>query len=124
MMVVGSLLMVPSFLIMGFSMVPPAFPMIMLGASFVLVPAAMWPSIPLIVEKNRVGTAFGLTTMIQNFGLAAFPYLNGYLRDVTENYTASMVMFSSLGLFGLLFAFLLLRSDRRGGWVLEGAGNR
>ncbi len=124
MMVVGSLLMVPAFLIMGFSMVAPAFPMVMLGTSFVLVPAAMWPSIPLIVEKNRVGTAFGLTTMIQNFGLAAFPYLNGYLRDVTENYTASMVMFSSLGLFGLLFAFLLLRSDRRGGGVLEGTGDR
>ena len=120
MMVVGSLLMVPAFLIMGFTMVPPAFPMIMLGVSFVLVPAAMWPSIPLIVEKNRVGTAFGLTTMIQNVGLAAFPVLNGYLRDTTENYTASMLMFSSLGLFGLIFAFALLRSDRRLGGVLEG----
>ena len=120
MMVIGSLLMVPAFLIMGYTMVPPAFPMIMLGASFVLVPAAMWPSIPLLVEKNRVGTAFGLTTMIQNVGLAVFPVLNGFLRDTTENYTASMVMFSSLGLFGLLFAFALLRSDRRGGGVLEG----
>jgi MFS family permease len=120
MMVFGSLLMVPAFLIMAFTMVPPAFPMIMLGVSFVLVPAAMWPSIPLIVEKNRVGTAFGLTTMIQNVGLAAFPVLNGYLRDTTENYTASMVMFSSLGLFGLLFAIALLRSDRRLGGVLEG----
>jgi MFS family permease len=124
MMVFGSVLMVPAFLIMAFTMVPPAFPMIMLGVSFVLVPAAMWPSIPLIVEKNRVGTAFGLTTMIQNFGLAAFPFLNGWLRDTTNNYTASMVMFSSLGLFGLLFAFALLRSDRRGGRVLEGREGR
>jgi MFS family permease len=66
----------------------------------------MWPSIPLLVEKNRVGTAFGLTTMIQNVGLAVFPVLNGFLRDTTENYHRhSMVMFSSLGLFGLLFAF-------------------
>ncbi len=120
MMVIGSLLMVPAFLVMAFTMVPPAFPMIMLGVSFVLVPAAMWPSIPLLVEKNRVGTAFGLTTMIQNVGLAIFPVLNGFLRDTTENYTASMVMFSSLGLFGLLFAFALLRSDRRSGGVLEG----
>jgi len=119
MMVFGSLLMIPAFLIMGLTMVPPAIPMIMLGASFVLVPAAMWPSIPLIVEKNRVGTAFGLTTMIQNVGLAAFPVLNGYLRDTTENYTASMIMFSSLGIFGLLFSLALLRSDRRAGHVLE-----
>lgn len=120
MMVVGSLLMVPAFLVMGFTMIPPAFPMVMLGAAFVLVPAAMWPSIPLIVEKNRVGTAFGLTTMIQNMGLALFPWLNGYLRDTTETYTASMVMFSSLGLFGLGFAFALLRADKRHGGVLEG----
>jgi len=119
MMVAGSLLLIPAFLLMGFTMIPPMFPMIMLGAAFVLVPAAMWPSIPLIVEKNRVGTAFGLTTMIQNFGLAVFPWLNGYLRDLTNTYSSSMLMFSSLGLFGLVFALALKRSDRRAGQILE-----
>jgi len=93
--------------------------MIVLGAAFVMVPAAMWPSIPLIVEKNRVGTAFGLTTTIQNIGLALFPWLNGLLRDATQAYTASMVMFSMLGIFGLVFAILLLRADRREGDKLE-----
>ena len=53
-MVGGSILMVPAFLMMAFTMIPPAIPMIVLGAAFVMVPAAMWPSIPLIVEKNRV----------------------------------------------------------------------
>jgi MFS family permease len=119
MMVVGSLLMIPSFLLMAFSSIAPAFPMIMLGASFVLVPAAMWPSIPLVVEKNRVGTAFGLTTTIQNLGLALFPWLNGYLRDLTSDYTASMMMFSTLGIFGLIFAALLMRADKHSGNVLE-----
>jgi MFS family permease len=93
--------------------------MIVLGAAFVMVPAAMWPSIPLIVEKNRVGTAFGLTTTIQNIGLALFPWLNGLLRDATQAYTASMVMFSSLGIVGLIFAILLLRADKREGGKLE-----
>lgn len=110
-MLVGSVLMVPSFLTMAFTNVAPAFPMMVLGASFVLVPAAMWPSIPLIVEKNRVGTAFGLTTMIQNIGLALFPWLNGLLRDTTHDYTASLVMFSTLGLFGLVFTILLRRVE-------------
>ena len=100
-------------------MVQPAIPMIILGAAFVMVPAAMWPSIPLIVEKNRVGTAFGLTTTIQNFGLALFPWLNGLLRDSTQNYTASMIMFSTLGVIGLIFAILLLRADKREGNKLE-----
>ncbi|MEN6527136.1 MAG: MFS transporter, partial [Candidatus Polarisedimenticolia bacterium] len=88
-------------------------------AAFVLVPAAMWPAVPLIVDKQRVGTAFGLMTMIQNIGLAVFPWLNGKLRDLTQDYRASMVMFSTLGVCGLVFAFLLLRADRREGGALE-----
>ena len=118
-MVIGSVLMVPAFLTMAFTMIPPAIPMVVLGAAFVMVPAAMWPSIPLIVEKNRVGTAFGLTTMIQNFGLALFPWLNGFLRDTTQAYTASMVMFSLLGIVGLVFSIFLLRADKREGGKLE-----
>ncbi len=110
-MLLGSILMVPAYLTMAFTTVPPAFPMVVLGAAFVLVPAAMWPSIPLLVEKNRVGTAFGLTTMIQNIGLSLFPWFNGMLRDATQNYTASMVMFSCLGILGLFFAFLLRKSE-------------
>jgi MFS family permease len=122
MMVVGSILMIPAFLTMAFTMIPPAFPMIVLGTAFVLVPAAMWPSVPLIVEKNRVGTAFGLMTMIQNIGLALFPWLNGLLRDATHTYTASMMMFASLGLFGLVFAILLKRADAKAGNILEMPG--
>jgi MFS-type transporter involved in bile tolerance (Atg22 family) len=93
--------------------------MLLLGASFVLVPAAMWPAVPLIVEENRVGTAFGLMTMIQNIGLGLFPFLNGKLRDVTHNYESSMVMFAVLGAVGLVFAILLKRSDARSGGVLD-----
>ncbi len=118
-MIFGSLLMIPSFLLMGFTMIPPRYPMMLLGAAFVLVPAAMWPSVPLIVKEEYTGTAFGLITFIQNIGLALFPYLNGKLRDLTHNYTASMVMFALLGVFGLIFAILLKRADRQLNGVLE-----
>jgi len=118
-MIIGSLIMVPSHLLMGITHINPVFPMIALGAAFVLVPAAMWPSIPLLVPKDKVGTAFGLTTMIQNIGLALFPFLNGQLRQVTHSYTASMVMFAALGLFGLLFALLLKKADKVHGRILE-----
>jgi len=118
-MIIGSLIMIPSHLAMGLTKVYPAYPMIALGAAFVLVPAAMWPSIPLIVPKDKVGTAFGLTTMIQNIGLAAFPFLNGKLRELTESYTSSLVMFAGLGLAGLVFALFLKRADAREGGLLE-----
>lgn len=118
-MIIGSLLMIPSHLVMGITKIYPVLPMITLGAAFVLVPAAMWPSVPLIVRKERVGTAFGLMTAIQLIGLGLFPLLNGLLRDITKTYTASMVMFASLGLFGLVFALLLKRADAREGGKLE-----
>jgi MFS family permease len=118
-MVLGSLLMVPAHLAMGWTMMSPAIWMIVLGAAFVLVPAAMWPSIPLVVDKERVGTAFGLMTAIQNIGLLVFPYLNGKLRDLTSGYGWSQTMFAGLGAAGLVLAILLLAADRRSGHVLE-----
>jgi len=118
-MIIGSLILIPSHLVMGLTRIYPAWPMILLGAAFVLVPAAMWPTIPLIVPKDKVGTAFGLTTMIQNIGLALFPFLNGKLSDLTGGYTSSAVMFGGLGLAGLLFALLLKRADKREGSGLE-----
>ena len=119
MMVVGSILMVPAYLMLGLTDIYPVLPMIILGAAFVLVPAAMWPAIPLVVKDEHTGTAFGLCTAVQNIGLALFPFLNGLLRDTTDGYTASMMMFASLGLVGLVFALLLKRSDRDVGGVLE-----
>ncbi len=118
-MIAGSLLLIPCHLAMGLTKIYPAYPMALLGFAFVLVPAALWPSVPLIVRSDRVGTAFGLMTAIQNIGLGLFPLLNGLLRDKTGDYVASQIMFAGLGLVGLLFAFLLKRADRREGAGLE-----
>ena len=123
-MVVGSLMLIPAHLVMGLTHWNPIPSMVVLGAAFVLVPAAMWPSVPLVVEEKRVGTAFGLMTAIQNLGLGLFPFLNGKLRDVTGTYTASQIMFAGLGVVGLIFALLLLRSDKRHGNTLEQGKNR
>jgi MFS family permease len=123
-MIVGSLIMIPSHLVMGVTRLYPVYPMLALGAAFVLVPAAMWPSVPLIVRKERVGTAFGLMTAIQNIGMALFPLLNGLLRDLTHTYTSSSLMFTSLGFFALIFALLLKRADAREGGGLERAAGK
>jgi len=117
-MIAGALLLIPCHLAMGLTKIYPVYPMVLLGFAFVLVPAALWPSVPLIVRSERVGTAFGLMTAIQNIGLGLFPLLNGLLRDKTGSYVASQFMFAGLGLVGLTFALLLGRADRREGGVL------
>lgn len=119
MMMIGSLMIIPCYLMMGLTRSTPVAPMVVLGLAFSLVPAAMWPSVPLIVETKSVGTAFGLMTMIQNFGLATFPWLIGRLRDATQTYTSGMMVFASLGVLGFVFAILLRRADARAGGSLE-----
>lgn len=119
MMIFGSLLLIPAHLTMGLTEFNPILPMAVLGFAFSLVPAALWPAVPLIVEKKAVGTAFGLITWVQNLGLAAFPWIIGRLRDVTETYTTGMVVFASLGLLGFVFGLLLKRADAKAGGGLE-----
>ncbi|RFT16409.1 MAG: putative oxalate:formate antiporter [Candidatus Saccharicenans subterraneus] len=118
-MIFGSLILIPCHLLMGLTRIYPAYPMVFLGIAFVLVPAAMWPSVPMVVREERTGTAFGLMTAIQNIGLGLFPLVNGFLRDKTHSYTASSVMFASLGMVGLVFALLLKRADGRESNILE-----
>jgi len=118
-MIFGSLAMIAAHLTLGFSDLAPRYPMFVLGAAFVLVPAALWPSVPLVADKKMVGTAFGVLTQIQNIGLFAFPKANGWRRERTGDYEASELMFAGLGLLALGCAIMLLRSDRRAGNVLE-----
>lgn len=120
MMIVGSLMLVPAHLVLGLTRVYPAIPMIVLGMSFSLVPAAMWPAIPLMVEEKRLGTAFGLMTLIQNIGLTVFPWIAGKITDISGgDYTRAMVMFASLGFMGLIFSIFLKLAEKKEKMGLE-----
>ncbi len=88
-------------------------PMSMMGIAFSLIPAVMWPSVALITEKSKLGTAYGLMTMIQNIGLFGFNMLVGKVNDLSGDYTAGMWIFSMLGFAGITFAYLLRKSDAR-----------
>jgi MFS family permease len=118
-MVLGCALMIPAFLAMGLAGMAPAGPMLLLGAAFVLVPAALWPAVPLIVERGRMGTAFGVMTLVQNIGLMLFPYINGLLRETSGEYSHSMLMFAGLGFLALVFALLLRLGRGPSARVLE-----
>jgi MFS family permease len=114
----GSLLLVPVYLMMAYTHVPLLVPMGMMGIAFSLIPAVMWPSVAYIVEEQKLGTAYGLMTMIQNIGLAGFNFLIGWANDYAGasptnpgGYGLGMWIFSSLGLLGFLFAFLLRRAE-------------
>jgi MFS family permease len=133
-MIFGSLLLIFVHLSLSLTRMTPYIPMFLLGIAFSLIPAAMWPSVAKIVDESRLGTAYGLMFSIQNLGLWAFPILIGVVLDRSNpgvtaelvakgeavyNYTNPILMLSALGIFGLVFAFLLRREDKTSGYGLE-----
>lgn len=115
-MILGSLMIVPVYLVMQYVSIDPRWMTAIMGVAFSLVPAAMWPSVALIVEEKRLGTAYGLMTMVQNIGLTLFNFLIGWANDFntidgSTDYAMGMWFFSITGFFGLLFAWLLRREE-------------
>ncbi len=117
-MMFGSLLIIPVYLIMGYSAIPLMIPMSIMGIAFSLVPAVMWPSVSFVTDPSKLGTAYGLMTMIQNIGLFGFNIIIGSANDFSAasaanpaGYHPGMWIFSTLGFFGLVFAIFLRRSE-------------
>lgn len=101
---------------------------VLLGISFSLVPASLWPSVPKIVDEKLLGSAYALIFWIQNIGLYAFPMIiggvltavNPGVEDPTKlNYTVPMCIFAALGVLALIFGLMLKAEDKKKGYGLE-----
>lgn len=151
MLVLGSLLLIACHL--TFAFVLPVFKgnmiggvviayvtILVLGASFSLVPASLWPSVPKLVDAKIIGSAYALIFWIQNIGLWLFPLLIGKVLDQTNpqiveglangtltaeeaavsyDYTAPLVMLACLGVAALILGFVLKVVDKKKGLGLE-----
>jgi MFS family permease len=125
MLMVGSLIMIACHLCFAF--VLPAVPskalaiaiIAILGVSFSLVPAALWPSVPKIIDERILGSAYCVIFWIQNWGLLLVPVVIGKALDATGGYTVPMIIFSSFGVFALLIGFMLKHEDKKKGYGLE-----
>ena len=139
MLVLGSLLLIACHL--TFAFVLPLFKgnavggiivayltILVLGSSFSLVPASLWPSVPKLVDAKVIGSAYALIFWIQNIGLWLFPLLIGKVLDKTNpgvtdptqfNYTAPLVMFACLGVAALLLGLVLKVVDKKKNLGLE-----
>ena len=133
MLVLGSLLLIICHL--TFAFVLPLFKgnaiggtivayatILVLGSSFSLVPAALWPSVPKLVDEKIIGSAYALIFWIQNIGLWLFPILIGNVLTRTNapgtgpdelNYTWALVMLACLGVAALLIGLYLKVVDRK-----------
>ena len=113
---------------------------LVLGASFSLVPAALWPSVPKLVDEKIIGSAYALIFWIQNIGLWLFPLLIGKVLDKTNtdvidqmnqglidaetaavsyDYTWPLVMLACLGVAALILGIILKAVDKKQNLGLE-----
>ncbi len=139
MLMLGSILLVICHL--TFAFILPAFKgnavggtivayvtILVLGASFSLVPAALWPSVPKLVDEKIIGSAYAAIFWIQNIGLGLFPALIGIVLNKTNeagtaahelDYTMALVMLAALGIAALLISIYLRAVDKKKGYGLE-----
>lgn len=135
-MAIGSFILLPLFLVVTYAPAGPevgltlpflgsySFPltliivMLLLGIAFSMIPAIMWPSVAYIVEQNRLGSGYSLMTLCQQLGMAAIPWLIGFTNDYfmagpenPDGYTPGMWIFTALASLGLLFSFLLWKTE-------------
>jgi hypothetical protein len=106
-----------------------------IGVAFSLVPAAMWPCVPKIVEERYLGSAYALVFWIQNIGLWLIPLLIGTVLkavnpgvaeahqagnlSVHYNYTVPMLIFSALGLSAIFLGYFLRMIDKKKHYNLD-----
>ena len=91
---------------------------ILMGISFSVIPAVIWPTTAMLVEPKRLGTAFGLINVLQSTGLFACNYAAGWLndangasRDHPAGYNGMLILFGALSLVGLVSTIALWRRE-------------
>jgi MFS family permease len=117
-MLLGTLLLIPVFLMMAYTSITLYVPMAMLGFAFTLVPAIIWPSVAYLVPQRTLGTALGLMTMIQNMGMAGMNWVLGRANDVSgasatnpAGYLPMLKILTALGFLGFVLALLLRQRE-------------
>ena len=113
---------------------------LILGSSFSLVPASLWPSVPKLVDSKVIGSAYALIFWIQNIGLWLFPMLIGKVLKSSNpqiveqlnagtidaetaatsyNYTNPLIMLACLGIAAFVLGFVLKIVDKKKNLGLE-----
>jgi MFS family permease len=119
MLVVGTALLPATLAVLAFTDLSPWASTLLMGISWALVPAVIWPSTALIVAPERLGTALGLITLIQAAAIAGSNYAAGWLADLAHagpanpaGYDFLLGYFAAVSLVALAAVLALWRRER------------
>jgi MFS family permease len=126
-MLAGSVMLVPVFVLLGWTRVPPIVPMALMGVAFAMVPAVLWMSVVLVVKRAHLGFASAVVDAIQQVGLVGANLLVGWSNDHwlagslnPAGYRPGLWIFTGFAVLAVGCAFALRRVERGpGGHGLE-----
>jgi MFS family permease len=121
MLALGTLLLPLSMLTMAFTGWSLWIATTLIGLSFSLVPAVIWPLTSKRVSPQRFGTALGLMWVVQNAGIGTANLVAGGLNDAAQasalnpaGYQPMMLFFTATSAVGFGVALLLWFTAGRG----------
>lgn len=116
---IGSLLIAPAYAMMTARGIPLYLPVALMGISFSLIPAVLWPAVAYLVPEKRLGTAYALMTLLQQLGFFAVSYMVGWANDVGKasaanpgGYALGMWLLTGLSVLGVCFSVVFYRSEK------------
>lgn len=117
----ASLILICVHLSLALTDISPVLPLIGQGLAYTCYAAVIWPSVPLTVVEDSIGTAFGAITAIQNFGLALFPLIiAGIYTTSGETYIPNVeYFFVACAVAGTGVGVMLNMHDARNGGILN-----
>jgi MFS family permease len=117
-MTLGSVLLMPVFLLIAYTSVNLIIPVAMLGVAFSLIPAIMWPSVAFVVEEKKLGKAYAFMTLLQQAGVAGMNWFLGWLNESNAasannplGYIPMVWALSALGILALVFSLWLRKVE-------------
>jgi hypothetical protein len=108
-----------SLALMTFTTLPPASSMSLLGVAYSIFTSALWPCVPLLVERHQTATAYGLLSVALNITLTIVPIIVGALRSrYPSDWNYTLYFFLSLSLISILFSIMFFVIDHYKGGIL------
>lgn len=114
--ILGIIAMTGALFMMIYTSFNPIGPIVVIGVAYSLVPSAMWPCLPFVIEDQYISTAFGMLSSILNIGLLVSYYLQGWVDELTPDAGKQLLFYTAISVAGGIFAVAWYIVDlKRGG---------
>ncbi|KAJ3042102.1 hypothetical protein HDV00_008184 [Rhizophlyctis rosea] len=120
----AGLLLLTTHLLFTFTFINPLITMMIMGGSASMFPAIIWSSVPLLVDRSQLATAYGMVYVCVNVALSVVPLAVADVRNRSEDWLGVGLLFVGVSAGACLSAVALVIVDARRGFVMHKSGQQ